>query len=253
MRELAPTLLLGVLLVTAGCLGVFQAESSDPDAEAVVDDAVAASGSVETYRVRSRILAVATSDTDRRELAATSVGVVDRSARKLRQNVTQDGEHRSVYLVGNTSYTECGSPWSGWGREEHPELDREWTGHDPLGRLLTLLAESPVVWVGNDTLRGSAVHVIEGHPSARTLTQFSDDPKARLDVTGPRVRNASVRAWVTRDTGRLLETRLTFELRGDDATVETRMTTTFTDYGVDAEITLPPAATEDPFRAGCPG
>lgn len=253
MREPAAALILGVVLVTAGCLGVFQAEPSDPGAEAAVDDAVAAGESVDTYRVRSRIVAVAKPDTDRRELAATSVGVVDRSARTLRQNVTQDGEHRSVYLVGNVSYTECGSPWNGWGREEHPELDRDWADHDPLGRLLTLLAESPVVWIGNDTLRGTPVHVVQGHPSARTLTQFSDDPKAPLDVTGPRVRNASIRAWLARDSGRLLEARVTFELRGDDATVETRMTTTFTDYGVDAEITLPPAATEDPYRAGCPG
>lgn len=253
MRPPRAALVLSALLVTAGCLGVLQSQPSDPGAEAVVDEAVAAGEAVETYRVATDLHAAATEDGDRRTVDASSTGVVDRPARRSRMVVEQGDASRAMYVVGNTTYVECASPWSGWGREEHDELDDDWAGQDPLGRQLTLLDESPVAWVGNETRRGVATHVVEARPDDRTLTQFSEERRPLLPLFGPRVEGATVRAWVAEDSGRLLRTRVAFTLRAEGTTVETTMVTTFSDYGASVAVRLPAEATEDPFELGCPG
>lgn len=253
MRPSPVALVLCALLVTTGCLGVLRPAPSGPGAEAVVEEAVAVGSSVETYRVRSDLHAVGTVDGDRRELGASTTGVVDRAERESMLRVEREEATRRVYVIGNTTYTECAPPWSGWGREVHEELDDDWSGHDPLGRQLTLLAESPVVWVGNETLRGTAVHVVRAHPSDRTLTRFSENRGPLIPVFGPRIRNTTFTAWIAEDSARILRARLAFELRTDETTVESRMTTSFSGYGADVEISLPAEATEDPFRRGCPG
>lgn len=252
MRPPLAALALSGLLVTAGCLGFLQSGPSDPGAE-VVEEAVAAGESVETYRVRTQLHAAGTANGDRRMVAMTSKGAVDRPARKLRIAATRGDRNRTVYVIGNATYTQCTSPWSGWGVEVQGELNDDWRGHDPLGRQLRLLAESPVTWIGNETLRGTPVHVVEAHPSDRTLTQFSEDRRPLIDVFGPRIENASLKAWIAEDSARVLRTHLAFDVHTDDASVETRMTTRFSDYGAGVEITRPDEATEDPFRFGCPG
>lgn len=253
MRPPLAALALSALLVTAGCLGFLQSGPSDPGAESVVEEAVTAGDSVETYRVQNRLYAADTSSGDRRVVRVTSDGVVDRPERRVRMTARVDGTNRTVYVIGNTTHTECASPWSGWGTEVHDELDDDWSGQDPLGRQLTLLAESPVTWAGNETLRGTAVHVVEARPSDRTLTQFGEDRRPLIDPFGPRIRNATFKAWIARDTARVLQTRLAFDVRTKDAAVDARMTTTFSDHGADVDITLPAAATEDPWQHGCPG
>lgn len=253
MRPPLVALSASVLLVTAGCLGILHPAQSDPGAEAVVDEAVDAAEPVETYRVEYHHHVESIDDGDRQVVQGTTEGVVDRSARKLQVTTRQDDTNRTLYVIGNTTYTECAPPWSGWGKGEEPELDDDWTGHDPLGRQLTLLAESPVTWAGNGTLRDIAIHVVEAHPSDQTLTQFSEDRRGGITLFGPRIENASLKAWIAQDTARFLKTRLTFDIRSNEMSVESRMATTFTDYGMDAEISLPAEATEDPFELGCPG
>jgi hypothetical protein len=253
MRPPTAALVLSALLVLSGCLGVFSSAPSDPGAEAVVEEAVAAGETVETYRVHNELAAVGTSDGDRQALHVTAIGAVDRPARTIRMNATRGDDHRRAYVVENTTYTECAPPWDGWGKETREELDDDWSGHDPLGRQLTLLAESPVTWVGNTTLDGTAVHVVEARPSDRTLTQFSDEGRPLIAVFGPRIRNATFRAWIAADSRHVRKTRLAFDVQADESTVEARMTTRFTHYGADVEIALPEAATDDPFELGCPG
>jgi hypothetical protein len=237
----------------AGCLGLLQSAPSDPGAEAVVDDAVVAAETIETYRVENRLRASRTTDAHRETIRVTSEGAVDRPARKLVTNATRGDTTRTIYVIGNTSYTECATPWSGWGKEEHRELDDGWAGHDPLGRQLTVLAESPVSWAGNETLDGTPVHVVMAHPSDRTLTQFGETRAPVIDVFGPSIENATLTAWIAKDSVHVLKTRLGFDVQSKDGTVEARMTTTFTDHGTDVSITLPDEATTDPFEHGCPG
>lgn len=253
MRPPLAALALSALLVLPGCLGVLSSAPSDPGAEAVVEDAVAAGEAVETYRVTYHHHVEGTEDGDHRVVRGTTTGAVDRPARRLRVTTTQDDANRTLFVIGNTSYAECASPWSGWGKETREELDDDWAGHDPLGRQLTLLAESPVTWAGNETLDATPVHVVEAHPSDRTLTQFSENRRGLINPFGPRIENATLTAWIAADSARVLKTRLAFDLRSDEVSIDSRLTTRFTDYGADVEITLPAAATEDPFELGCPG
>lgn len=253
MHPPTAVLVLSALLVTAGCLGSLQPAPSDPGAEAVVAEAMTASESVETYRVRYDLTSAGTFDGDRRTVHVIADGAVDRPARKIRFNATEDDANRTHYVIGNTTYRECPSPWSGWAIAVEEALDEGWTSHDPLGRQLALLADGPVTWAGNETIRGTAVHVIEGHPSDRMLTQFSEERQPVIDLFGPDVRNATLRAWIAEDSARVMKTRIAYEVHSNEGTVETRMTSTFTDYGAAVEIRLPAEALEGPYEHGCPG
>lgn len=252
MRRALAVLVLSALFVTAGCLGFLESGPSDPGAEAVAEEAVTAGKSVETYRVQTQLEAEGQSNHGDEELDVTSEGAVDRSARKVRLVATREDTNRTVYVIGNTTYTQCTSPWSGWGKEVRKELDDDWNDYDPLGRQLKLLEESPITWAGNETHRGTAVDVVVAHPSDRTLTQFSQD-QAQINLFGPRIENASLKVWIAEDSSRVLKTHLTFTIHKDDVIIETRMTTRFTDYGTTVDISLPHEATENPFKHGCPG
>lgn len=252
MRPPLAALGLSALLVVSGCLGVLDSAPSDPGAEAVVESAVAAGDSVETYRVESRLYAAGAADGERRVVRVTSAGLVDRADRRVRLTATTDDANRTVYVVGNTTYTECAEPWDGWGVETQDELDEDWAANTPLGRQLSLLAESPVTWVGNETVRGMRAHVVEARPAERTLRQFGENRRGLIDPFGPRIENATFTAWIAAESHRLLETHLAFDVRSNDGSVEARMNTTFSRYSHPVSISLPESARTDQFELGCP-
>lgn len=252
MRPPTAALALSALLVLSGCLGVFQSAPSDPGAEAVVDDAVAVSDHVDTFRFETRLRAETIGSGDGRARRASATGVVDRTDERLRLRTTVEETNRTVYVIGNTTYTQCAEPWSGWGKDVQEELDDDWAGQDPLGGQLALLAESPVTWAGNESVGGVSAHVIEARPSGRTLRQFGDNPRALIDLSGPRIENATLTAWIAADSSRLLRTELTLTVAGEEGEARGEVTTTFTGYGDAVSIALPESAQDDPYELGCP-
>ena len=250
MRPPLAALALSLLLATAGCAGLLADPPSDPGAEAVVEDVAAHGEDVDTYRLANDI-SVASSAGDR--VHVSSEGVIDRPARRMRLVTTRDGDDRTVYVVGNTSYTECAPPWDdAWGVEEHDGLDDDWRAADPLARQLALLAESPVTWVANETVDGEPVHVVRGRPTARQLRRYRGEA-ALFDPFGPGVEDPTITAWIDADDERLRRTVLAFTVDGREGEVDARLETTFSGYGEDANVTLPPSVRTERFELGCPG
>lgn len=250
MRPPIAALVITLLLVLSGCLGVFQSAPSDPGAESVVDEAVDASDRVDTFRFDTRLRAETTGAGDRR---ASATGVVDRANERLRLRTTFEDSNRTVYVIGNTTYTECSDQWGGWGKDVQEELDDDWAAQDPLGRQLALLTESPVTWVDNESVGDTSAHVVKARPSGGTLRQFSDNPRALLDPLGPRIENATLTAWIAADSSRLLRTELVITVGGEEDEARGTVTTNFTGYGDAVAIGLPETVRDDPYELGCPG
>lgn len=250
MRPPLAALALSLLLATAGCAGLLADPPSDPGAEAVAEDAAAHGASVDTYRLATD-LSVASSDGD--QVGARSTGVVDRTARRMHLETRMDDTERTVYVVGNTSYTECPAPWDdAWGVETHDALADDWRSSDPLARQLALLAESPVTWQGNETMDGADLHVVRARPTARQLRRYRGEA-ALFDPFGPDVEDPTLTAWIDADTARLHRTVLAFTVAGRDGEVDARAETTFSAYGEVAKVTLPASVWTDRFELGCPG
>lgn len=252
MRPPTVALIMSLLLVLSGCLGVFQSAPSDPGAESVVDEAVDASDAVDTFRFDTRLRAETTGSGDRRARRASATGVVDRADERLRLRTTFEESNRTVYVIGNTTYTECSDQWGGWGKDVQEGLDDDWAAQDPLGRQLMLLAESPVTWVDNESVGGTSAHIVKARPSGRTLRQLSDNPRALLDLSGPRIENATLTAWIAVDSSRVLRTELVITVTGEEDEARGTVTTNFTGYGDAVSIALPETARDDAYELGCP-
>lgn len=237
------------LVVLSGCLGFGGPPPSDPGAEAVVDSAVDASSSVQTYRYSLDIRVVASDGGETRRVSMSVDGAVDRTTDKMRADLTYQGSERSTYVTGSIAYTECESPW-GWGRE-NLSTSTDWESKDTLGRQVDMLDNSPVYWVDNETVDGESVHVVEARPSAETLSKYSE--RRSGGVFGPGIEDATLTAWIVEDSGRLLQTELEFTVTEGGGSADASMTTRFTDYGANVTITIPDEATDDPHTLGCPG
>lgn len=251
MRPPRAALSISIVLLLAGCMGFGGPPPSDAGAEAVVADAAANAEQIETYRFRSDISVVASKGDETRRISIDVRGAVDRRERRLRANTSFRGETRQSYVVGNKAYTECSGPW-GWGVENVSDAqDGNWSNVDPLGRQLALMQSSPVYWAGNQTIDGTAVHVVESRPSEDTLRKFSD--RRQTSVFGPGIEDARLTAYVAKDSGRVFKTVFTFTVTDDGGTADAEMTTYFEDVGADVNVTVPDEAREHPRQFGCPG
>lgn len=252
MRPPRAVLAVSVVIVVSGCLGFGGGPPpSDPGAVAVVDEAATHSSSVESYRMSGTLRVVAEADGETRRITVDIDGSVNRSTRRLAANTSVDGEIRRTFVEGNTTYTECGSPWSGWAVETDDEAPQDWTAGDPLGRQVALLEESPVYWAGNETIDGVDVHVIEARPSGETLERYAD--RRHSGLLGPSIEDATLTAYIAEDSGRVVRTELAFGVTDDGASADASMTTRFRDHGTSIPITIPDAAREGEYEFGCPG
>lgn len=245
-----------LLVLLAGCGGVLdQRPPSDERAVEVRSDLLDAVSEVDTYRFAADFHAEGTEGDDRRTVRVASNGSVSVADRRLHATSRYEEQEKETYVVGDRIYTECASPWSGWGlRNVSEEADDggRWLNATPLGRQAAILERSRVYWVGTETVDGRETAVIEARPTNRELRGLSDGFNSG-DLTQRAVKNVTLRVWVDVESDLPVKSVLSIELRRGGVSVSGTATTTFSDYGEPVSITVPDEVTEDPWRSGCPG
>lgn len=249
-RWLRPVLL-SLLLVSSGCLGVFESRPPSDDRAVElrdrVDDAVA---DAERYRFDTHLSVAATDGETSRSVNVDGEGAVDRAERRLRSVAETEGQRRRSYVDGYTAYQECAEPWDGWGVDELDE-ERAWHRYTPLGRTLELLNESRVYWQGTESVNGTETAVIVAHPTAETLSSVADRQGTSLDSSG--LQNATLTLWVDRETALPVRSRLELDLQRGGATAGATATTEYAGYGASVNVSIPSSVYGDQHELGCPG
>lgn len=252
MPRTAFALLCTVLIVTTGCLGVFDRRPpSDDRAVEARERFAAAVDDADSYRFESRIGVVATAGDESRSVRATGEGVVSRSERRIRSTGESGGDHRRSYTRNYTAYRECAEPWGGWGVDELDE-STPWVEYTPLGRYRAILNDSRVYWGGTETVDGTETVVVVAHPTKEALTSTTSS-RAGTDLGGVDLKNATLKLWLDRESDLPVRSLLRIEIERGGATGTATVRTTYADYGAPVNVSTPAGFYGERYELGCPG
>lgn len=234
------------LLVTAGCQGLYGSSmpASDPRAEDALDRAQQASRNVTSYRYAVDGQVRIRGDSRSRSVDITGHGIVDVDRQRANETVRTRGDTeagrrdtRVAYVDGYTLDVACARV--GWARHNLTESTR-WFNYTPLGQQLALLDRTNVYWSGTEVVDGVETAVVTAHPSERQLRTSHDLPTGNVGTRGgASFQNATVRAWIDTETGRVRKVRREIHIRGDDSTGVATITYRFSGYDDPTAITRP--------------
>lgn len=249
-----PAALLALLVVTAGCSALSESHPpSDQRALDIQNRTLATAENTSTYRYTADVSVSATDGTDSRAVSIDGHGVVNYRAEQAVANATVADETLSVYVDGDTVYTECPSPWDGWGVENVSE-EMAWPELSPLGRQLSLLERTNVYFEGNRTLDGNRTVLVVAHPSQQTLQSLPEaGSRSSMDFSDANVDNATLKLWVDPQTDRPVRTELRIEISSSDASGVAEIETRLRDWNEPASVSIPESTRTDQHELGCPG
>lgn len=241
------TLVLALCVVLAGCSALGDDPTRDDRAVDALENSTAALEAAETYQYESEV----TVSGGGQRIDVSAVGTVDVDERAMFTNTTHDGETRGVYVIEDTAYTECQSPWSGWGVEEFEE--DYWPAETPAHSQLSMFETGDLHWNGTETVDDREVVRLTGSPSADALDDGTAGATPVFDFGGPSIDETSATLLIDAETDRPLETTLEFTVSNGGETASGSITTRYDAYDEDVSIDLPYEATVDQYELGCPG
>ena len=251
-RRALASVVLALLVLSAGCLG-FGGEPDRTDrAEATLEGVEAAIQDVTTYHAETELDATAVGPEGALSREATIVGVVNATQKRSKMTMRMAGQNRTAYIDNRTAYQECESPW-GWANSSI-ESEEPWIQTTPLGRHVTLLETGDLRVQTTPALTAEGAVALVGTPSTAALEAYRDD-NTQPAIGGTRLENVTVRLVVDNRTHRPLRGSMSFEAAGDGATATVTMATTFSEYDSPIRVSIPASVTEDEFdwTGGCPG
>ena len=239
-----------LLVVTAGCAGVFEEPPPRNDrAVAALEETRAAVEAAETYRYETDLHVEARGEGRTRRVDVRVTGAVDVLEKRMNSTTHVDGDRLRGYLHNRTAYQECDRMGAFWGVENRTVDD--WDTLTPAYRQLSLLEEGALHWEGGATVGGRDATLIVGEPTPTALWQYQED-RSRPLFGGPEVRDVRMAVWIDNRSDRPVRTRLSFEMADGGNTARARMDTRFSEYDEPVAIEVPEEAFEHQLEFGCP-
>lgn len=251
-RRVVSSVVLALLVLSAGCLGIGGGPERSAAAEDTLADVTAAIQEIDTYRAETDLSATAVSDGETLSRSAAITGRVNVTQRRSKTTLRMDGDNRSVYRDNRTVYRECGGPW-GWANES-VAVDKAWINETTLARHAELLGSGDLRLRTTEQLTAENAVALVGHPTQEQLQEYraADTQPA---IGGAGIENATIRLVVDNRTHRPRRASMSFETSQDGVSAFVSMQTTFGAYGDPVRISIPAAVTEDAteWSGGCPG
>lgn len=244
--SLSRTLLVAVLLLTAGCQGLYGPSNAPSDQRAVeaLNHTQAEVPNIKSYRftVDGQVQIHDNSRTE--SVDVTGGGIVNVNRQRMNLTVGTRGDTplghpgpRVAYLEGYTLDMECSR--MGWARYNLTESPR-WFNYTPLGQQLALLDRTNVYWNGTETVNGIETAVVTAHPTEKQLQRNQNLPSGNgVTQGGANFQNATVRVWINTGTNRILKVQREIHVHGDGATAVATITFHFSDYNEPTNVTRP--------------
>lgn len=226
--RLVPAIAVAVLVVTAGCAGF--GDTGVASAEEVRQDAVASMADVETYRMEMNVTLHANGQT----LPMAMTGTFNRTGETAQMTTTVRGQSVESYVDGTTMYLQTPTGW-----QVRDVADRNpWNESLALERQRAILESADITELGEDTVDGEPVYVVQIDPDPERVKQVVARQQNRNfdDVS---IRDVTYTQFVHRETGRLVgvEMNMTMTVSGQSADVTATMT--FSGYDEPTDITIP--------------
>ena len=245
-RPLSRAVLVAVLLMTAGCQGLYGSSvpASDPKAVEALQQSQAASLDVTSYRYTIDGQVQIRQESRERSVEITGQGIVDVDRQRANETIHTRGDTavgqrgtRAGYVDGYTLSVSCARV--GWARHNLTESTR-WFNYTVLGRQLALLDRTNVYWNGTEVVDGVETAVVTAHPTERQLETNHNLPTGEVGTSGGAAfQNATLRAWIDTETGRVLKVRREIRVRADGSTGEATITYHFSGYNDPTDISRP--------------
>lgn len=226
---------------------------ADVDASRVQQDAVAAMGAVDAYRMTGLVERRTAGDGVNRSVSIRSRAAFDRTARRMQVNQSISGPagtaEVSAYLVDRSLYQrsdvfvpQYGTEWVF--RDVSANFSRVWRSQDTMTRQRALLENGTPVSVVRTALDGTDAYALRIDADESAL---NDDLTRRLgSASNVTITDASFVVWVATDDARPLFSRTvvnsTATLQGGSVTVGQVLTVNYDTRDVPVSISLPPGA-----------
>lgn len=247
-RQIA-TVALVIVVALSGCSLLPGGPQSDPGAADVRDNVSAAVESLDSYRYEVDLSISASAGGSTERVDGETSGVVNRAEKRLSATSTVAGTTSEQVVADGVAYTECQSPWDGWG-VQNVSAD---TPVGPMDRQLELLAASPVQWGGNVTEDGRRLQKLVASPTGEELASLQSTSGSAPDYAAENIDNVTMRLWVDAESQRPVRSEVTISLSADGADAEANLETRFSEYGVSTDIADPEFSDEEKYELGCPG
>lgn len=235
-----------VLIVTAGCGGLYgpSMSASDPKAVDALNHAQQASRSVTSYRYAIDGQVRIRDNGREKSVEITGHGIVNVDRQRANETVRTSGDTeagrrdtRVAFVDGYALSVSCSRV--GWARHNLTASTR-WVNYTILGRQLGLLDRTNVYWSGTEAVDGVETAVVTAHPTERQLRASHNLPTGRVGTRGGATfQNATVRAWIDTETGRIRKVQREIHVRGDGTTGVATITYRFSAYDEPTDIARP--------------
>lgn len=245
-RAVLVTVLVGILLATAGCMDAGQEadgpetdspisttqdeERDTPDASAIQADAVAAMEGIETAHM-TRYTNI--SDGNQTGTVVFVDAAFNLTGERMRMNFTTTypaEQEFSTYTIGNTEYLKVDSPFGDgtqWTRQ-NASADGEWAAEVGEVRAHRDMLEGASVEVnGTDEVDGHEVWVLSIRPDVGNLSAINDGPGAGDIQAAFDTGDVEITQYVDTDTHHLRRTVARVNTTQDGQAVTMTSTTTF--------------------------
>jgi hypothetical protein len=242
MRRHGLVLAVAAALVLAGCTGGgggTETREMSQEAQTLQEHSVAAMQEADTYRV-SMTMDLRTVEAS---MGIDAEGVLNRPERRMRMNMSLDTPRGNVdastYIVDETAYVKAGPTW----RTRNVSERNLWDQNSQLERQRELMEAARLEIVGNDTVDGVPVRVVEFHIPDDKLDELTALAQQQAGTDEGSITDASYTAYLSTESDLMRKMEADFEMEIEGQTADATVTMRFSDFGTETDITVPEEAT----------
>jgi outer membrane lipoprotein-sorting protein len=251
-RSTIALLALVAALALAGCMGGGGTPTPEPmsdEAQALQERSIDAMQDVDTYAFDMTM----DMDADQGSVSMDAGGVVNRAEKRLRMALEMDLPGQStdteMYIDGDTAYVKVRSFW-----QTQDVTDRNlWDQNSQLQRQRELMEVAHLEIVGNDTVDGVPVRVVEFTIPDDKLDELTAMAQQQSNTDEGTITDASYTAYVGTEDDLMRRMEADFTIEIEDMTADASITMQFRDFGMDTNITVPEEATGTGDRSAVAG
>ncbi|WP_181687086.1 hypothetical protein [Halorhabdus salina] len=229
---------LTVLVALSGCSALpGGGGDSGPTGEVatIQEQSMDAVADVSTYEFQMEMSASG----DGRTISAEATGAVDEDAKRMRMNMTVNGQEIVQYVDGPTMYQKTNMLW----RTQDISEQNLWDSGTVLENQRDLMDSSDVTLEGTTTIDGTEVYEIRIDPTKKAVEDLLSQQSGTSQLSAGDIDEMELTQYVRTEDSLPKRSEVSLTASSDGQTVDVDVTYTLENYGTDVSITIPEDAT----------